>query len=692
MRISRPLFALLLSVSAATAGTLERGILRVDGKPFYPLGSWAAATTTPQDLARLGMNCVFRGAPSNEQQLTELRSYMRECAQYDIQVLIYPAYGGRGGDSRSAWPEDRLELVAQLAGEPNLLAWYIGDDIYLPHLEGLRRTAEFFREETPGIPTVGDYWIKPSEELGTPFEEIVDISCQYDYPVPEKSFAEIQAFFDNQREWYGYPFWTWIQAFMWRRTGHLLNVGDEGAGVLPEPEQVRLMSFAAINRGVSGLLYFQHLTLHQMPNIAAEVAYTCREAGLFPQHLAAGEIAQRLDAEPDVVDATAFSRGLSTVVSLAVLGDHYHHWVDEGVVDNVRVTCPWPFEETPRAYLVQIPDVIQCTVEPAEQEGAVVVTIPRLELAGFVLLSSEVRDFTELRSNVAQATDQLTALAASGAACQFQKVSQAVWQAGLQNTRPDGGDVLMVPAARSARSSAGFAVAAQSAEAVRAWRTTLRLSRAAIDTVMGYLERYKPSLPAEYDHVLFTPYGIHNLPAFAQAVSPQERWHFIRNWEIAGPFPLEWGGDSENVGEPEGFDRSYPPEQGYTPRAYFETIDGVRGWKEVETDLSGMLDFLPQFATTENVVCYARCRVVAERGMDATLSLGSNDGAKVFLNGREVISRPGGRKADPHMDTVDVRLLPGSNELLIKVMNLGANWRLYASFDDADRELDYELR
>ena len=617
---------------------------------------------------------------------------MRECNQFGIQVLIYPSYGGRGGDSRSAWPEDRLRLVARLAEEPNLLAWYIGDDIYLPHLDGLRATAQFFRRETPAIPTVADYWIKPSEELGTPFEEIVDISCQYNYPIPEESFAGFQSFFDDQREWYGHPFWTWIQAFMWSRTGHLLNTGSEGAGVLPEPEQVRLMSFAAINRGVGGLLFFQHLTLHQMPNVAAEVALTCREVGLVARYLASGTMAQHLETSDPRVDATSFQRAFSAVISMAVLGNNYHNWVDEGVVENLTVICPWSSDELPRAYLVAIPDVTQCTVARGRAPETITVTIPRLELAGFVVLSSDIRELTELRSNVAQATDQLTAMASTAAAMQLQKTSQLVWQAGIQDLRPGGGDVLMVPAARSALYTSEAAASARSAEAVRSWRRTMRLCRVAVDSVMSRVERYRPVVPEEYQHLLATPYGLHNVPAFAQAVNPEDSWHFIRGWEIAGPFPLEWDGDNVDVGVPEGFTRAYPPEQGYTPRAYFETVDGVRGWREVNADLSGMLDFLPLFETTGNVVCYARCRIVAPRGMEVQLSIGSNDGAKVFLNGEEVLSKPGGRKADPHMDTVPVRLLSGSNELLIKVMNLGANWRLYASVNDPDRELQFELR
>ena len=314
----------LLLTGLATAGELRNGILYVDGQPFFPLGSWGSGHIEPEQVARMGMNTAFRGLGRSRESIDQAREFARRCAPYGIQLLPYLSYGGRGSNSSSAWTNEQVALAATLAEEPNLLAWYIGDDIYLPHLEGLARVSAELRRLHPGIPTVADYWIKPSEELGTPFEEHVDISCQYDYPVPEKPLAEFRQFFVQQREWYGDPAWTWIQSFMWSRTGQLYNLGDEGPAVLPEPEQVRVMSYAGLNGGLRGLMFFAQREIDLVPGMAAEIALICREVGLLKNHLAAGERTFDLPTSDSCLSAAAFTYGGSTVISTALLRPHYH--------------------------------------------------------------------------------------------------------------------------------------------------------------------------------------------------------------------------------------------------------------------------------------------------------------------------------------------------------------------------------
>jgi hypothetical protein len=88
--------------------------------------------------------------------------------------------------------------------------------------------------------------------------------------------------------------------------------------------------------------------------------------------------------------------------------------------------------------------------------------------------------------------------------------------------------------------------------------------------------------------------------------------------------------------------------------------------------------------------------VIAPHDTTTTLSLGSNDGAKVWLNGAEVFRWPseptGGRTAAPHQDEVPVTLRAGENVVLAKVENLGANWQLFVSFHDPGRVLQFEPR
>ena len=210
-----------------------------------------------------------------------------------------------------------------------------------------------------------------------------------------------------------------------------------------------------------------------------------------------------------------------------------------------------------------------------------------------------------------------------------------------------------------------------------------------MDTTMRKAEALKDQIPPSQQRFLISPYGLHNIRGLGKAPAPGDPWHFIQKWRITGPFPLEWEGEGSTA-TPPGFDRVYPPETDTDAAAVFGTVDGKAPWRTVETDMSCALDFLPHFATSENVLCYAKSIIVAPRDIDARMSLGSNDGAKVWINGEQVFAWSGGRPAQPHQDEFPIRLKEGRNTVLVKIENLGASWQLYLSIHDPERELAFE--
>ena len=677
-----------LCAAGAFAGTIENGVLMVDGRPFYPLGSWNSSYTTAQDIARLGMNTSFQGGPSTEAAVESFRGFMRECNDLGIQVVPYLSYGGAGV---TPWPPDSVRAISKLASEPNLLCWYVGDDIGMQHLPGIEQTVTILREETPSIPTVADYIAKETPEAKTTFTQFIDIRCQYAYPVPNQPLSEYLTFFDQQREFVGDPLWTWVQNFMWGSTGRMLDVGAEGPGPIPDPEQVRLMAFAAINRGVRGLLFFPHHGLHRLPEVAAEVALTCHEIRLVDEHLAAGTTSLNLAASDPDVNAAAFRLGSSTVISAALYRPFYHQWVDEALVENVTITCPWPGPELPTALMVATPDVVECAVEYAVETSQIRVTLPSMELAAFILLSYDDAELAALREGVQAIPEALRTLVVPAAASQAKKVNSVVWQLGIDNLYAPS---VVMDSMRAVERCAAEIDARRFDEATRAWRDAMRACRTVVHTTMEFADERRDVIPPQTERFLISPYGLHKVRGFAQAPDPDDPWHFARKWMITGPFPLEWDGvESDQI--PAGFDRVYPPETSTGVNEVFSTVDGRTVWRFVEADMSGLLDFHPHFATTENMVCYARCRVTAPRDMDVTLSLGSNDGARMWLNGEDVFvwcSVPvGGRGSAPHQNEIPVRLKAGVNTILVKVENLGNDWHLYLSAHDPDRELEFDF-
>jgi len=672
------------------AGRLVNGVLTVDGKPFYPLGSWNFSYTTPEDIARLGMNTSYRGGPSTPEAVEQFRTFMRRCAELGVQMVPYLSYGG---GSVAPWPPESVRAIAKLATEPNLLAWYVGDDITMRHLDGIRQTVSILREQTPTIPTAADYIATQTPEAKTVFTQYVDIRCQYAYPIPNDSIRTYLRFFDDQRRFVGDPLWTWVQNFMWGSTARMFGLGiEDGPGPVPAPEQVRLLAYSAINRGVRGLLFFPHHELHLQPELAAEVALVCREVRLFNDHLAAGTFTLDLPASDPDLKATAFRYGSSTVVSAMLARGTYHRWIDEAVVRDVTIDVPWEGRTLPQALLVDMPDLVECRVAPGAQPGTVGLVIPRFELAGFILLSNDPAEIARLRRGVADAAVVLQEVAVAGSIAQVRAASDALWRVGFGHLYDQ--ETMMQPANRANEELVKAFAARRATDEIRLWRTALRSCRASTDSLMRFAEARRNLVPANQQRYLQVPAGLYMIRSLKNAPAADDPWHFVREWLIAGPFPLEQ--DTANpTAVPPGFERAYPPETDLAPNAQFTTVDGPGGWKRAEADISALLDFLPYIGTTDDVVTYAQCRVIAPREMDVTASLGSNDGARVWLNGAVVFSWPseptGGRTATPHQDEIPMHLNAGENTVLVKVENLGLNWQLYLSFRDPDRVLRYEL-
>ena len=229
------------------------------------------------------------------------------------------------------------------------------------------------------------------------------------------------------------------------------------------------------------------------------------------------------------------------------------------------------------------------------------------------------------------------------------------------------------------------------------------------------LREGSPALALGFEPIPFDSIGLYESPDRATwPVDPQRRrgrveertwtvrlfdfetegpWHFARHFSIAGPFPLEWDGtwsEQNTVTTPApGFTRPYPPEApaNQTPSAMFETVDGRTGWRAVDRNDVGYLDLRAQYATTDNVVCYVRAVVTSPDARRTRLSVGTNDGDRVWVNGELVRSEEEGGRAEPHEALLPIDLREGRNTILVKVSNVGGGWGLYLALEDPDREL-----
>src|SRR5262249_5864518 len=155
---------------------------------------------------------------------------------------------------------------------------------------------------------------------------------------------------------------------------------------------------------------------------------------------------------------------------------------------------------------------------------------------------------------------------------------------------------------------------------------------------------------------------------FADAKSGIDEEGFIQNWLVLAPIPL-----AENESGADGLDK-----QQLKDEAKLQPKEGDKikvGNKELVWKKHTLKDHLRHFndllgAQTEDSVAYAVTFVVSpEERKGVKMKTGSDDQAKVWLNGKEVFKMTEARAADKDQDTTEVTLRKGVNVLVAKVVN-----------------------
>jgi hypothetical protein len=473
---------------------------------------------------------------------------------------------------------------------------------------------------------------------------------------------------------------------MWAHTGNELLLGGEGPGPLPEPEQVRLLTYVALNRGVRGILFFAIQHFRTVLEIKAEIALLCREIQMLEPYLAGGKLSLDIPTSDPLVKASSFARPEGTAVALVVMGENHHRWVDEGVRENVSFTVRCEGEK-PRAVLAMLPEPVECRVEKAGP-GKVRVTVPKLELGGLVLVTSDAREIERVKREAARHSAQVAPLAVEGATAQFRKVAGTYWTLG--SNLPNA-EAVLDTAEQNLRAAYAALVKRQPRAAIAASRAVMLLCRTAIDRTMRVAESRRPLLNDLERIYLKSFYSLPRIPGIVSAMADNKGYRFLRDFALIGPFPLEMTVESNDV-VPPGFHRPYPPESEINFGATYDGMAGPVRWQFVRLGFDARLNLEQYVAPSRNAVAYAYAVITAPRDTETTIGLGSNDGAKVWVNGELVFSRHIGRHAAPNQESFGVKLRAGRNAVLVKIENWGARWELYLSAHDPDNVLAFGVQ
>ncbi|MBV9125913.1 MAG: hypothetical protein JO112_21390, partial [Planctomycetes bacterium] len=163
------------------------------------------------------------------------------------------------------------------------------------------------------------------------------------------------------------------------------------------------------------------------------------------------------------------------------------------------------------------------------------------------------------------------------------------------------------------------------------------------------------------------------LPEKDIAVQGQPSPAFLRDWQLVGPFPNP---------DDRGLETAYPPElENVDLTREFDGLPGKVRWRLHHSD-DGKIDLEKFFAHDDAGVAYALCWVRSPWKRPALLATGSDDGLKVWVNRKVVLTERVHREAVPGDDKTPIELEAGWNELLVKVDNRVGTWAFYLELRD----------
>ena len=121
--------------------------------------------------------------------------------------------------------------------------------------------------------------------------------------------------------------------------------------------------------------------------------------------------------------------------------------------------------------------------------------------------------------------------------------------------------------------------------------------------------------------------------------------------------------------ESEAFGKDFGPEKdGYLPKKDYASLFGTFNWKERPDFVDGKVNSLP-VRNSHVTVAYVYRKIEATEAGTLIVSLGSDDALKVFLNEKEALAVDVRRAAAADQNKLALELKPGTNELLLKVVN-----------------------
>jgi len=171
-----------------------------------------------------------------------------------------------------------------------------------------------------------------------------------------------------------------------------------------------------------------------------------------------------------------------------------------------------------------------------------------------------------------------------------------------------------------------------------------------------------------------------------QAQSADEA-DFIKDWHVIGPFPSPKPGEV-SLSQPTAVEADFLARgdgavdlaKTYASQAIAAAGAGAAilakplVWQKSVAPKRGFVSLDRQMGRTEWAIAYGYAEVTVPKARTVDLGIGSDDGVRLWLNGKIVHENDTARGHRAHSDTVSVQLAAGVNRLLVKIDNYRGGW------------------
>lgn len=156
---------------------------------------------------------------------------------------------------------------------------------------------------------------------------------------------------------------------------------------------------------------------------------------------------------------------------------------------------------------------------------------------------------------------------------------------------------------------------------------------------------------------------------------------FVTKWLLLGPFRFkdtDFGGEQQQPA----IEHPFMPDEAMLDGTQ-PAPDGA-GWRPNRFrggHIAGMVDLDAFFDTPEHAAAYAVTWIDSPRDMDVRMLVGSDDYARIWINGEHVHTYAMRRRnARPDQDAVTVTLKKGLNRVVVKSVDVVYDWCFFLRF------------